>query len=144
VAIKITNLHKKTPVSTHHNDLMFFVSTLQRLPFLYFNILIIIIMSSTTSHSLPAPFAMDPVRSSVRSLATEHIQLLHGPHHLSTALVDYLLTSNCTAFFDVMNRGSSPIAAADSKTVQRTRDKYRPYCFKRFHFLAAATTISSL
>jgi hypothetical protein len=89
--LKITNLHRKTPVSTHHNDLLFPGSTVQRLPFLYFNILIIIIMSSTTSHSLPAPFAMDPARSSVRSLATEHIQLLHGPHHLSTALIDYLL-----------------------------------------------------
>jgi hypothetical protein len=81
----------KNPVSTHHNDLLFSGSSLQRLPFLYFNILIIIIMSSTTSHSLPAPFAMDPVRSSVRSLATDQIQLLHGPHHFSTALIDYLL-----------------------------------------------------
>jgi hypothetical protein len=130
-------------------------STVQRLPLLHFNVLIIIIMSSATSHSLPSPFAMDPVRTSVRSLSTEHIQLLHGPHHLSTALIDYLLhhglkdklhqnlligTSNSTALFDVMNQktiGSAPTNNANSKTVQRARDKYRPYCFNRFQFLTA-------
>jgi hypothetical protein len=39
-----------------------------------------------------------------------------------------------------MNRktiGSPPIAAADAKTVQRTRYKYGPYCFNRCQFLAA-------
>jgi hypothetical protein len=54
--------------------------------------------------------------------------LLH--HGLKDKLHPNLLigTSNCTAYFDVMNRktiGSPPMAAADSKTVQRTRDKYR-------------------
>jgi hypothetical protein len=90
-AIKITIFCIKKHLFQHTNDLLFSGSTVQRLPFLYFNILIIIIMSSTTSHSLPALFAMDPVRSSVRSLATDQIQLLNGPHHVPTDLIDYLL-----------------------------------------------------
>jgi hypothetical protein len=108
---KNTNLHQKTPVSTHHNDLLFSGSTLQRLPFLYFNILIIIIMSSTTSHSLPAPFAMDPVQDWAYAASWERPRALtctpetYGGYDSSKT--SYSVWTNRALSFTVSSRSES-------------------------------------